>query len=578
MVRPALPYLVALALAAVAHAQTVERTYRGTTADSPEGKSGLMNPDRGYRLELQLGVPEGAYLATGEDGKAGVRRGPLAPGSTPFAHLGLDPAKPGWGDRPTGAALARWRLADVTTHLALVWLDPADKPLPPATLGRIYNGLETTRRAGSRLWLRLAYEMDRTKSGGPSVATAQAHLKALAPLLRDHADALAGVQLGIIGHRGEVRAATRIPESAADHAAILKAVLDARPKGKAVLVRTPAMRAGLLQELKLAPSVGQGEAFDGMTVAGMVGFHNIGFGHDATDDGTFDAIGNQDADWRTWSEQAIWVPADVDLGPGARSSQALTDGWQVARRLCAERAVTLGVAHAWSAADPAGRPGPVDGWKSQLKSREEVVALGLPVSDGYFEDAKGAPVSRSAFDYIRDHLGYRLELRNASWPAKVKAGNAYVMNLSIANRGFASCPVPRMLDLAYVPKSGQPIYAAGQGESFDMRKALPSHLVRGPDNEEGLMRITVNTFAPTVPGKYQVALLLREFDGDPARTLGESSAVGMLRRHNLSRGSRTGSGSLPDPRLYIRFANRDLPHWGDSTGAGPLIGEIEVTR
>lgn len=570
MARPALPLLLALLAAASSSAQTTERAYRGSLAGTPEATSGLANPDRGFRLEIQLGLPEGGYWAVDTTGKAAVLRGPLPAGSTAFAQAGGDPTKAMSSDRGLAEALARWHAAGVTTHLALAWLDRTDKPLDPRTLARLNAGLGVVRKSGARVLLRPAYEPDRTKSGGPTTASAVAHVKSLQPLLAQHRDAISGLQLGLIGHRGEARDATRIPSAAADHAALLRAMLDARPRGKALQLRTPAMRAGLLEELRLAPAIAQADAFDGTTVAGTVGFHNIGFGADMTDDGTFEAIGSGDPDWRTWSEQAIWVPADVDLGPGARSSQLLADGWQVARRLCAERAVTLGVTHAWSAADPMGRPGPVDGWKAQLKSREEVVALGLPVSDGYFEDAKGAPVPRSAFDYIRDHLGYRFELRNASWQAKAKASQPYTLNLRLANRGFASCPVPRMLDLAYVPKSGRPIYAAGQGEAFDMRRALPSHLVRNEGNEEGLMAITMNNRAPEAPGKYQIVLLLREFDGDPATAMGQPAAT--------SRPSRPAAPS--DARHYIRFANRDLPHWvaPDGTCAGPMIGEIEVTR
>ena len=569
MARPALPCLLVL-LAALVCAQTAERSYRGSVAGTPEAATGLANPDRGFRLEIQLGLPEGGYWAVDATGKASVLRGPLPAGSTAFAQAGGDPTKAVSTDRGLAEALARWHAAGVTTHLALAWLDRTDKPIDPRTLARLNAGLGLVRKSGARVLLRPAHEPDRARSGGPTTAAAVAQVRALQPLLAQHRDALSGLQLGLIGHRGEALDATRIPAAAADHAALLKAMLDARPKGKAVQLRTPAMRAGLLEELKLAPAIAQAEAFDGTTVAGTVGFHNIGFGSDATDDGTFEAVGNTDPDWRTWAEQAIWVPADVDLGPGARSSERLADGWQVAVRLCVERAVTLGVAHAWSAADPAGRPGPVDGWKTQMRSRQEVVALGLPVSDGYFEDAKGAPVPRSAFDYIRDHLGYRFELRGASWPAKVKANEPYTLNLRLANRGFASCPVPRMLDLAYVPRSGRPIIAAGQGEAFDMRRALPSHLIRGADNEEGLMRITMNNRAPEIPGKYQVVLLLREFDGDPATAMGQPAA-----------GARPSRPAAPtDARHYIRFANRDLPHWVSPDGAvaGPAIGEIEVVR
>ena len=42
------------------------------------------------------------------------------------------------------------------------------------------------------------------------------------------------------------------------------------------------------------------------------------------------------------------------------------------------------------------------------------------------------------FDYIRDHLGYRIELQSLQLPSKFVSGKENVLKLSLKNRGFAT--------------------------------------------------------------------------------------------------------------------------------------------
>jgi hypothetical protein len=64
----------------------------------------------------------------------------------------------------------------------------------------------------------------------------------------------------------------------------------------------------------------------------------------------------------------------------------------------------------------------MDRWRSEPVTKADLEAVKLPVSDGWFEDAFGQPVARVWFDYLRDHLGYRLEVREATWPRSAAAG------------------------------------------------------------------------------------------------------------------------------------------------------------
>lgn len=546
--------------AALAAGQPVTREFHGLRADDPGAR--VDNPDRGLRLECQLGLPEGAVLVMAGD-KAVRRRGPLLPGDAPFPHLGIDP-RVGWTDRALGEALVRWQAAGVTTHLGIAWLDEfAAKPaVDPSWLRRLESQLALFRKAGARVILRFAYEADRSKSAGPDLAAVLRHAESLRPLLARNADVICAVQLGLIGHRGEVRDAAKLPSDLGSHAAVLKAMLAARPRGKSVQVRSAAMRAALLGELGHAAEITPDDAFDERTPAGVVGLHNIGFAADATDDGTFDAVGPSDPGWTLWTRQALLVPADADLGRGTAGNPRLADGWQVARKAAAERLVTLGAAEPLAAAPGGPGAGLLQAWAGQLKSEAEVRAMGLPVSDGYFLNAKGAAVPRSALDYLRDHLGARLELRTSECPAKVKADERFALRLRVINRGFASLPAARTLDLVYIPRSGRPIHAPGTGENFDLRRLLPSHAVR-TDAEDGSHGINYDAQPPSAPGRYQIALVARDFEGAPDPTAAPRPPDREL-----------------DARQCLRFANRDAVHWvsPDRRLAGPIVAEIEVTR
>ena len=67
----------------------------------------------------------------------------------------------------------------------------------------------------------------------------------------------------------------------------------------------------------------------------------------------------------------------------------------------------------------------------------------LPVDDGYFDAAgleKGT-ARRTAFEYIRDHLGYRFVLRKSELTAETEQGGELKLKFSVENTGFAN-PIP----------------------------------------------------------------------------------------------------------------------------------------
>jgi hypothetical protein len=535
--------------------RTTSRDYHGLFADDPALPNGLRNPERGFRLECPIGLGEGQLLVQRADGRIVRKRAPAANDEKPVPCLGVDVARNGWSDRAMAEALKAWESKGVTSYLGLVWLDEyCNRPLDPALLTRLERSLDIFRRAGVKLQIRFAYELDDSRTAGPELATIKGHWTQLKPVLARNLDVLTAVQLGCIGRRGEGPNATRLPADAATHAALLRDAFSALPPDRALLLQSPAMREDLFTELKWAPRLDQSTAFEKANPVARIGQVNANFLVDLTHGGQFEAeIGNANADWMKLSAETLWVPHDIDLSARAADGKAAADGWMVARVAAGEHASTLGLSHGWSEATPDRKPGLVDGWKKQLKTRSEVKELGLPVSDGYFTDSKGNEVPRSAFDYLRDHVGYRYELISATWPTKVKQGKDFEIKLRVVNRGFAICPTPRGLALAYVQSPQKYLLATGDGESFDIRRIPP---VATAPNTEGGFEITIRTIAPKdLQGKHQICVIFPEY----------------------------GAAKFPfkqDQRNQVRFANRDAPLWqsNDRLHQGNLLGEIDVVR
>ena len=77
-------------------------------------------------------------------------------------------------------------------------------------------------------------------------------------------------------------------------------------------------------------------------------------------------------------------------------------------------------------------------WKKTMITEDSLLQHHMPVSDSYFRKKDGTKVKRNMFDYIRDHLCYRIELQSLQLPSKFVSGKENVLNLSLKNRGFAT--------------------------------------------------------------------------------------------------------------------------------------------
>lgn len=172
-------------------------------------------------------------------------------------------------------------------------------------------------------------------------------------------------------------------------------------------------------------------------------------------------------------------------------------------------------------------------WKTYPVFPAMLSDLGVLFDERYFVDG-GEPCSRSAYQFIRDHLGYRLYLDTAATKISV-AGHRLTYQIGLRNVGFSTIHNPRDVYLALI------------------------------DENEGTVMQTVklavdpSTWQPYRPGTEDYTPLLHTVEGSMPISVDGPFKVGLW---------------LPDPteqlrldsRYAIAFANESLAVWEDAAG------------
>lgn len=511
--------------------------FHGLRPTDPGGRSGLRNPERGLRSEAYIALPEGGHVFSSWEKAAHLR-----------------------GRLPGGYAQQNWRLAmerfaedGMTVGQFYVYLtDYCGRPLDDAILNRIQSEFDAMRHAGVKALLRFAYETTNANpTNGPTPEMAMRHMDQLRPLVARNQDVLYVLQAGFVGAWGEWHSSVHI-RSEEDRAAVLRGLLTLAPGDRFLQVRiapyktrlVPLITGQAYRPLENSSAYGEGPE-------ARIGFHNDGVLAGSSHGGSFGTGAAGDPSFDLMSRESPWVPVDGELfwsdqgWNGTETKGNVPRAADVARYLRLHHFTTFSMAHSYS--EHEGNLHAMDRWRSEAVTKEDLEAAKLPVSDGWFEDAFGRPVARVWYDYIRDHVGYRIEAREARWPASAKAGGAWSFELTLVNRGFAAPVNPRAATLLFIPRTGRPAEVPLAADPRTWQPYEPGD----PEFKPLTHRIRFEGAIPSLPpGDYSVALWLPD-------------AATSLR---------------PDPRYAIRLANRDTTWWTDAAGryGANVLGLLSV--
>lgn len=521
------PYLVRYSLAHAEEAvspplKTI--SFHGIYATDPGGRLGLRNPERGLRYEARIGN-----------------------------DIGRDNNHMDWI-----RAMQRFEPDGMTLSQTYCYLDGfVDKPLSQEKLDWLQRDFDLMRKYGFKCLLRFAYQHGDVK--GPEKKWVLHHIEQLKPLIAKNSDVIFILQAGFIGMWGEWHGDTHNDDYEA-RADILAKVLELLPQDRFTQVRVPLYKLRIIPRLenRRAEEVDERLAFT-LKPEARIGFNNDGVLAGPSHGGTWPQephFGSEENRlFARATRESAWVPTEGEMfwsdqaWDGVEATGKGVDGFNAIKFLRLQHYVSFSLAHSYS--EFQGKPYCMDRWRTRTLTAEKVKAENLPLSDGYFDDVYGHPVARTEYDYLRDHLGYRLELQEVRLTENVKPGETLRVELELINRGFSTVFNPRQPFLVLISEDEKTFHEipldANPRDWQPFHPADPNYeSLRHKIRYEGQLSVDIK------PGKYRLGLWLP--DPKPAIRL--------------------------DPQFAVRLANRDTPWWTSLDGkyGVNILHTIQVTE
>lgn len=394
------------------------------------------------------------------------------------------------------------------------------------------------RRLGKKAVLRFAYERDfmGRSPKGPTEEQVLRQVEQLKPFLQKNKDLILAVQAGLIGAWGEWHSSIHgLEKSEETKRRILEKLLSVVPEELDVQVRLPEYKDLVKDKAELYRRVSfhndfivvKPDPWDGGLHEGTESFARM------VKESPYVAVDGE-LPWGFWS---------VGSDPDSPTAGWLIEGLPAARELFLNHYTSLSIIHNYKEQHPNNRfdtDNPPEYsmvvWKKTMVPEDSVRKYGLPVSDNYFRTARGEAVKRSMFDYIRDHLGYRVELQKLELPSVWKSGREVKLNLELINRGFATVFGNHFVSWALIGEDGDVTVFRTDCNPSDWQPYSPSDTAYTPLTH----RISSELTLPETldKGIYRLGLWV----GDASERL------------------------LCDPRFAIRFANGNISWWTDKEG------------
>lgn len=497
----ALPLLGGIGGAPAAAAAGGLRTvaHRGIRPDDPDGRAPLHNPRRGFRYEMSYNVKDLTSPWANEQDHV--------PDSA--ATLELLERKYGTG-------------ANLTQLYFYLW-DYATTTLPQSALDNIERVFAGLRSKGYAAVLRFAYDDGVREGRRYTVQDIQRHIGQLAPLVARNSDVVAVWQAGFLGAWGEWHGSYYQHENYPDAVtAIMTTLVEALPPGMHTQVRYAEKRNMITNR----------------TILDRVGFHND---YMTLGGGQWDYYVPSDPQWNTYLNVTSTQMTDGEM-PWDKGQSADPYAWSTvipgtdtARRLQTLRFDSLSIVHNATVTVPA--------WRTAELTEQQATDALLPVSDGYFRNRHGASVPRTQFEYLRDHLGYRIEVRRARYDLSGLGSGRLPVEVDVVNRGFAPPKHPRPVRLVLLDADGRTVAASDTGA--DWRDWQPKGRAETTDDHSEPTTSTVRATL-AVPrgarGTYRVGLALPDprFPGAADAVRCANATVDWVSGVNIVAGVRIG--------------------------------------
>lgn len=440
-------------------------TFRGIRPDDLHGRRALRNPERGFRTEMYFSTIPGEIA-----GMCSCHQKQLKLDGRPIEPIFQNADIPGVpqlirGNRLDGVEFAHCQWEDeldyfsydgITVMQSYCFLNCFNQgdDLSSRKLEDIETFLLKLRSSGVKTLLRFAYELSPTLNG-PSAETVLRHLEQLKPLLLKYMDVIYVLQCGFVGMFGEWHSSChRLEFDLSFRRELFRSVLDFLPPDRCTMIRYPRLK----WEIFGGEAITEKEAFSSLPQA-RIGHFSDGFMAGSNWGGTWwvpekEFYREKSEAFRNGTWDGIWCDAQAErqqVYVAQESKFMPQDGelfWrdlrgivlpqEAAKALARFHFDTLGFVHSHSPFE--GKRYSIDFWKAVPADPMFLRENHLPLSNGYFESETGKHIWRSYYEYIRDHLGYRIELQDAD----IYCDDGRVHgSIRLINRGFSAPVNPR---------------------------------------------------------------------------------------------------------------------------------------
>lgn len=367
--------------------------------------------------------------------------------------------------------------------------------IPADAFARMQLAFDAAKERGIKLIVRFAYQSDMEGTGEVSDAIMLAHISQLQTLLEENLDTIHTVEAGFLGAWGEWHSY----KQEHDRLTLLKAIMDMVPESLYVQVRYPGVKNVLADAEPDNPQLNR------------MGYHDDSF------------FGWQKAKWSASPGDEEWIQMQNESFRGPQGGEmfwgcqyyldnwAPTTGALAILKFSPFHQNSFSLYHSFIEQPFTSWAVEGEGYYSiQDWVTEEITEQWLEVSNIvydplYFQDENGQPIARTAFEFISDHLGYRLRATTLTLTGGLSAGATVNATLLVENYGFS--PVFNM-------ESGFAILDANGNVVSSVAAAEPSRWL----SEDCVpYKVAADLTLPEQSGSYRLAFYLKNSAGTGAR-------------------------------------------------------------
>ena len=332
------------------------------------------------------------------------------------------------------------------------------------------------------------------------------HIKQLAPVIKTWSRAIQFFPICFIGAWGEWHG----EYYPIDRALIAKTVMEQLvvPNNLYALIRLPAYK-NLLKGTPYYDRIGiENDSIFGKIV-------DMGYGTGGLDGGS--------DQWMQLLREAAYTPQEGELylQYWFKENDVELDNLKILEQLSEHRYTTLSLLHSYVDAG-AGDDTNIGKWKKEPITESWLKGRGIQYDPAWFRDKAGKTIRRNMFEFVRDHLGYKLVAQRVKVSGSGKPSSALNVEMPLINYGFAA---------AFNLESGFVLLDSGNQVVSTVKSGVPETWYnRNPaqyTDSRNLTHTLKDTLKlPAKPGRYKLAFYLKNTADQYARLSNRTPMAG----------------------------------------------------